>query len=185
MVKVHFENIHAEIINCLESAQTQIKVCVAWFTDYEIYKKIVDKQKEGIHCEIIVANHEFNKKSKVDFKDLLNNNGKACYIGKLDGGSMDKLMHNKFCIIDDHTVITGSYNWSLKARRNDENILIVEKEPEVIKSFTEKFGSLNPNYGFTLKNNKVTLLPIEKIMAKWDKSPNLPLSHKNEILDKF
>jgi phosphatidylserine/phosphatidylglycerophosphate/cardiolipin synthase-like enzyme len=36
-------------------------------------------------------------------------------------------MHRKFCIIDNHVVITGSYNWTKNAaERNDENIMIVQ-----------------------------------------------------------
>ena len=71
MVKAHFNNIHIEIINLIETAQTDIKICVAWFTDFEIYSKLVDKLKEGLNIEVIVANHKFNKKSRVDFKDFL------------------------------------------------------------------------------------------------------------------
>ena len=34
-------------------------------------------------------------------------------------------MHNKYCIIDNDTVITGSYNWTTAAEtKNDENITI-------------------------------------------------------------
>jgi len=185
MVKAYFENIHIHIIALLASAKTDIKVCVAWFTDYEIYQKIVDKQKEGVQCEIVVANHKFNKNSKVDFTQLLNSNGKISYIGKINGGAKDKLMHNKFCLIDGTIVITGSYNWSFKARLNDENILVIQDEPEVIRLFSDKFNALNPNYAFAMKNNKITILPIEKIMAKWDNKPALQISQKAKILDKF
>lgn len=35
------------------------------------------------------------------------------------------LMHNKFCIIDNQMVITGSYNWTSNAElRNTENVTI-------------------------------------------------------------
>jgi hypothetical protein len=35
-------------------------------------------------------------------------------------------MHHKFCVIDHRIVITGSYNWTNNAEKNDENIVIVE-----------------------------------------------------------
>jgi phosphatidylserine/phosphatidylglycerophosphate/cardiolipin synthase-like enzyme len=175
MVKAHFNNIHIEIINQIEAARHDIKICVAWFTDFDIYSKIVAKQKSGVNVEVIVSNHEFNKRSRVDFKELLQHNGKVGYIGNIIDGSKDKFMHNKFCIIDNNVIITGSYNWSFKARSNDENILVVKNESELVKQFTNKFYEIKPEYGFTIKGNKVSLLPIEKIMAKWEKRP----VHKN------
>ncbi|TAE00475.1 MAG: hypothetical protein EAZ97_05805 [Bacteroidetes bacterium] len=33
-------------------------------------------------------------------------------------------MHNKFCVIDSDIVLTGSYNWTNQAQRNDENITV-------------------------------------------------------------
>ena len=43
-------------------------------------------------------------------------------IKALRGGTM----HDKFCVIDNQVVITGSYNWSSNAEfKNDENIAIL------------------------------------------------------------
>jgi phosphatidylserine/phosphatidylglycerophosphate/cardiolipin synthase-like enzyme len=129
---------------------------------------VIEKQKEGINIEIIIANHEFNKKSRVDFKEFLKLNGKVGYIGKIEGGAKDKFMHHKFCIIDNRTIITGSYNWSYKARLNDENILVINNEPSLVKQFSQKFYEIEPQFGFAMEGSKVKILPIEKIMAKWN-----------------
>jgi phosphatidylserine/phosphatidylglycerophosphate/cardiolipin synthase-like enzyme len=171
MVKAHFKDIHIEIINLIETAQTDIKICVAWFTDFDIYSKIVAKQKQGVNVDVVIANHIFNKKSRVDFKEFLKHSGKVSYIGNINDGSQDKFMHNKFCIIDNSTIVTGSYNWSFKARSNDENILIIKNEQELVNQFIDKFNDLKPQYGFAIKGNEISLQPIEKIMAKWDNKP--------------
>ena len=48
-------------------------------------------------------------------------------------------MHHKVIIIDDETVITGSYNFSRNAERsNDENILII-KNKEIAREFNREF----------------------------------------------
>jgi phosphatidylserine/phosphatidylglycerophosphate/cardiolipin synthase-like enzyme len=45
-------------------------------------------------------------------------------------------------IADLHTLITGSYNWTLSAARyNHENILLT-REANVIKSFASEFDKL-------------------------------------------
>lgn len=187
MVEAYFENIHLHIIRQIENAKSDIKICVAWFTDFEIYSKLVDKLKDGLNIEVIIANHEFNKKSKVDFKDFLKFKGKVGYIGNPNGDPQDRLMHNKFCIIDSNVIITGSYNWSLKARMNDENILIIRDDLSLTKQFEQKFQELKPQFGFAIKNNKVSLLPIEKIMTKWEKTPfgRKTSNDPARIVDKF
>jgi len=172
MVRAYFKNIHIEIINLIKTAQSDIKICVAWFTDFDIYSKIVSMQKQGVNVDVVIANHIFNKKSRVDFKELLKQNGKVSYIGNINDGSQNKFMHNKFCIIDNSTIITGSYNWSFKARSNDENILIIKNEQELVNQFNNKFNELKPQYGFAIKGTEVSLQPIEIIMAKWEKAPN-------------
>lgn len=189
MVKAFFNNIHLQIIHQIENAQYDIKICVAWFTDYEIYEKLVTKVKEGLSVEVIIANHEFNKKSKVDFKEFLKHNGKVSYLGSLNGNKKDSFMHNKFCIIDNRIVISGSYNWTKKARLNDENILVVTDNNDLTAQFVSKFQDLKPQFGFALKNNSVELMPIEKIMNKWEKKTTLnkKVSKKrsSSILDKI
>lgn len=37
-------------------------------------------------------------------------------------------MHNKFCVVDNKLVITGSYNWTHNANTNDENITILNDQ---------------------------------------------------------
>jgi phosphatidylserine/phosphatidylglycerophosphate/cardiolipin synthase-like enzyme len=41
-------------------------------------------------------------------------------------GSKSSSMHNKFIIIDGVKIITGSFNWTYKASKNKENVVIIE-----------------------------------------------------------
>lgn len=49
--------------------------------------------------------------------------------------------HNKFAIIDETTVITGSYNWSLRAESNWENLLILDC-PELAKKYAQEWKKI-------------------------------------------
>ena len=52
----------------------------------------------------------------------------------------DRLMHHKFCIRD---VLTGSYNWTHKAaRRNEENLVLTTGDPELARHFLREFARL-------------------------------------------
>ncbi len=47
MIDVHFENIHSQIINHISKAESDLKICVAWFTDVDIYNSILEVQKKN------------------------------------------------------------------------------------------------------------------------------------------
>ena len=49
--------------------------------------------------------------------------------------------HNKFAVVDDSTVITGSYNWTVKAASNFENLLVLNC-PELAKQYTEEWENI-------------------------------------------
>ena len=57
----------------------------------------------------------------------------------------NNFMHNKLMIVDDKTVITGSYNFSEHAEVNDENMLILQS-PAVTKAYTQYFDALFQQY---------------------------------------
>jgi len=57
-------------------------------------------------------------------------------------------MHNKVLIIDDHLVITGSYNFSENAESNDENLLVIDS-PDAAEAYAAYFGALYAAYGGT------------------------------------
>ena len=191
MIQVYFDHIHLEIINLLKQADTEIKICVAWFTDKDIYHTLVKKAKEGISVDVIVANHKINKKYGLNYNELLKYGGRVSYIGNVSDGKEDRLMHNKFCIIDSETIISGSYNWSFKARKNDENVLVITEDDNLVQKFINKFTSIQPQFGFKLGSRGVELVAIQEIMNKW-KMPkkNKPQTSTSKddigtIIDKF
>lgn len=53
----------------------------------------------------------------------------------------EAIMHNKFAIIDNTTVITGSFNWTNAAdKKNCENIVIIEKDLGISSRFCDYFA---------------------------------------------
>jgi len=49
--------------------------------------------------------------------------------------------HNKFAISDNRAVITGSYNWSDRATKNMENLVIL-RDPAIVKSYIDYYSQL-------------------------------------------
>lgn len=60
-------------------------------------------------------------------------------------GREQDFMHNKVMIIDDHLVVTGSYNFSENAEGNDENVLIIDS-PAIATAYSAYFNALFAKY---------------------------------------
>lgn len=140
-LKAHFSNIHKVIIAHLEQAQTEIVAAVAWFTDRDIFEVLCKKSRSGIKVSLALIGDEINQgPGGLNFHRLSNLGGKVVF---LPPGSRDEpTMHHKFCVIDGNKVITGSYNWSQKARSNDENITVVSDSADFASKYLDTFDSI-------------------------------------------
>lgn len=141
--QAYFENIQYHIKKELNQAKNSIQIAVAWFTDEELFDILCQKAEEGKTVELIIVNDEINNNSKINYELLNNAGGKVWMIAYDTDGS---LMHNKFCIIDHNTIITGSYNWSYQAQKNYENITVIRDDPELAKKFYNEFFSIGNKF---------------------------------------
>lgn len=140
-VKAYFIDIHKVIIKQLELANSQINVAVAWFTDKEIFDVLCKKAQSGVKVFVIVMADDINcGAGRLNFARLNNLGGKVTFLPA--SGQDAPLMHHKFCVIDAQTVITGSYNWSKKARSNNEDITIIKNAAELAYKYLHKFDEL-------------------------------------------
>ncbi|MFD2787231.1 phospholipase D-like domain-containing protein [Hymenobacter rubripertinctus] len=123
-MKTYFEGIKEVLVQEIESAEFIIYIAVAWITDYDLISTLVKKMKSGIQIEVIVnGDYQFSK-VKSQFNEFLFHGGKL-YLYENKGKS---IMHNKFCVIDLNTTITGSYNWSFSASAYHKENIIIEKD---------------------------------------------------------
>ena len=145
-LKAHFSNIHQVIIDHLEQAQSEIIAAIAWFRDRDIFEVLCKKSQAGIKVSIVLIGDEINQgPGKLNFNRLTNFGGQVIFLPP--GSRNERTMHHKFCVIDQVTVITGSYNWSHKARSNDENIMIVTDATDFSGKYLDTFNSLLDHTG--------------------------------------
>ena len=127
------EEIQNDIIKELDNAQVSISLAMAWFTNKTLLEKLKEKQEQGIKVEIVIFDDGVNAKHGVNLEGF-----DFVKVRAERGG----IMHNKFCVIDNQTVITGSYNWSDNAEyKNDENISI-QADPKQATKYSVKFREL-------------------------------------------
>ena len=155
-----FENIANRIQQEIENAQHSIYVAVAWFTNYNLFNTLVAKASEGCRVLLIITDDEINRNSSIDFEKL-NLNGSAVY---WIGESNISLMHNKFCVIDHSTVVTGSYNWSYKAESNFENVIITQNDTILAEQFIAEFSKIKNR--FYKEDPTEDFFPLQKIIKR-------------------
>jgi hypothetical protein len=147
MIKTYFtkqSNVKLLILEELDKAQSRVVVAVAWFTESELFQKLLDLQAKGIQVELVITKHPFNQQSRNNYSLLSEKNGFFAEIG-----SDDQLMHMKFCIIDSRIVISGSANWTNRAfTENNEEVTFVEGYNERVLSFEDEFLRLKKIAGF-------------------------------------
>lgn len=140
ITQAYFEGIRQVIVKQIGNANESILVAVAWLTDETIFNELCKKAMEGLDVQLILIKDHINSKKAPFNHNRLNTCGGRVYFipAQMDGS----IMHHKFCVIDNSTVITGSYNWSKKAALNDENIVVTEDAADLGSQFKKEFLSI-------------------------------------------
>jgi phosphatidylserine/phosphatidylglycerophosphate/cardiolipin synthase-like enzyme len=123
----------AAIVENIEDAQHRIRFMTFVFTSEEIADAMIERSQAGVTVQGVMEDRNLGsgysqyERLRRQVHDVLP-----------DGNPY--IMHHKVIIIDDETVITGSYNFTKSAEEsNDENVLIIH-DPEVAALYVEEFG---------------------------------------------
>ncbi|MFH0999881.1 MAG: phospholipase D-like domain-containing protein [Bacteroidota bacterium] len=135
--QVIFNNIKEKIIENLNQAKFSIYIAVPWLTDKDIKDIILKRAGENISIEIIMLKDDINFEDKEFISSMEQYNSKL-YIYN----SSSNLMHNKFCVIDNKILITGSYNWTYGAQKNYENLQIYSGHYEITEMYLIEFTKI-------------------------------------------
>ncbi len=123
------------VLTELNKARRSIYFMTFSFTDSRIAKILVEKNNESIDVKGVFEKQRWNNQYEV-YK-YLNQSGV-----KLIPDNNKYIMHHKTFIIDNETVITGSYNPTGSGNKNnDENIIII-KDKEITKQYLKEFERL-------------------------------------------
>jgi phospholipase D len=121
------------IIKEIDKAQQRIFVQAYDFTSKPILNALLNAKNRGVDIQIILD--KSNLSSKHSLLSQIKNDELNFYIDK----SVPSIAHNKIMIIDDISVITGSYNLTEAAeKRNSENLLVI-KDPSVASLYYDNW----------------------------------------------
>lgn len=120
------------ILDKINSAEKSIELAMYHFTSRVLSRALVTAVKRGVTVRVFLDGE--NAREYYSKANFLKKKGVLVKLEKGEG-----LMHNKFCIIDDELLITGSYNWTTSADlRNDENVIFINSK-EVARAYRVQF----------------------------------------------
>lgn len=125
--------INTVILPEIEKAQEYIYLSMFLITNNKIVQSLIDAHNRGVEIKLIVdAHHALQPYSK---HQQLRNAGIKVKVENWAGK-----MHAKTVLIDDHTIISGSANWTYSAfKHNDENLLVFKNVSEEVNFLKKEF----------------------------------------------
>jgi phosphatidylserine/phosphatidylglycerophosphate/cardiolipin synthase-like enzyme len=121
------------IVNQIEAAKSEILVQAYSFTSAPIAKALISAHKRGVKVEALLDKSQ--KSERYTSATFLKNSGVPTYID-----DKHAIAHNKIMVIDQETVITGSFNFTKAAEeKNAENVLVIRSK-ELAKIYMENWN---------------------------------------------
>ena len=147
MTKSYFnQDIKPVILEELQKAKSKISVVIAWFNDSDIFNILLEKaQSSDIEIKIIMSEDDKDDRinSILNFRELLKANDHI-YIFKIPKDVV--MVHDKYCVIDENVLISGSYNWTFGAQHhNTEHVLLIT-DNKVCNDFLNDFQNIFEKY---------------------------------------
>lgn len=136
--KVYFspgQECYQAIVSEIGTAKRTVDICVFTISDNRISDTILGAQRRGVKVRILTDNDKLNDKGS----DIAMLSEKGLDV-KVDRTSAH--MHHKFAVIDEETVVTGSYNWTRSAAEYNEENLLVTQELNVVRAYLNEFDAM-------------------------------------------
>lgn len=120
------------IVNNIEKAEQSIFVQAYSFTSVPIAQALVKAHNRGVKVQIILDDSQ--QSEKYTSATFCSHAGIPTYIDSKHG-----IAHNKIIIIDESTVITGSFNFSKAAEESNAENLVVIRNATIASQYRDNW----------------------------------------------
>ncbi len=139
--------VSSKVVAEFDQAVTSIKVGHAHFRTPAIYEAVSRAHDRGVKVQIVLDQQEFRPGSefandKLFFEEALakrNVDVRYKVYSVKWSHTTAKQLHSKFSIVDDKTLLTGSYNWSENAENNTFENMVIVRDPAIVKKYIDQF----------------------------------------------
>jgi phosphatidylserine/phosphatidylglycerophosphate/cardiolipin synthase-like enzyme len=123
------------IVRALGEARRSADACVFTITDDRIAQALAEAHRRGVKVRIITD----NDKARDEGSDADALAGLGIPVRK---DETEAHMHHKFAVLDGARLLTGSYNWTRSAARNNQENLVLTDDPRLVEAFAREFERL-------------------------------------------
>ncbi len=117
------------VLDAINSSTTSICMATYSFTSKSVAEALLNAKKRGVAIEV-VSDKKSNGSKYTATKFLANHGVSVRLSGKYP------IMHNKFIVVDNKTVETGSFNYTkAAANKNAENVAVIWNNPVVASKY--------------------------------------------------
>jgi len=127
----------ALVLKVIDSARTSVRLAGYSFTSPKVVRALLDAKRRGIDVAVVVDDRSNHAKVSQQALNLLVN-------ASIPTRTVDRyaIHHDKYVVVDDRHVETGSFNFTTSAaRRNSENVLVVWNNPALAKRYSQHWES--------------------------------------------
>ncbi len=128
------------LVELIEHTRSTLDICVFTFTHNRLAIAVKKALRRGVKVRLLT--------------DIMKVDDRGSDVRELDAAGVNVRtdhspthMHHKFAIIDDHLLLTGSFNWTRSAvEENQENILVTD-DPLLLVAYSREFNRLWEQFG--------------------------------------
>ena len=169
-----------KLVRYLHKAKKTMIVCVFTITNNALADAIRHARERGVKVRII-SDDECMKMMGSDIRALASEGFEV----RVDDDPFAH-MHNKFVVIDDYLLITGSFNWTKQAvNKNQENLVVLD-DNNLCTSYTQEFNKLWEQFSCSLEKyftaEKLAEPLVRDFKPKKAEEPALPPSEQPPAL---
>ena len=129
------ENCFEFILDELSHAKRSVYIAMFAFSDNRIAHYLKVLSSKGVQI-FVLADKDWNLSSVYSDTDEMSKYSRV----RLDVS--DALLHEKFIIIDENVLLTGSYNYTASAQSRNDEFVFKTKDVTIVNEFTRHFLSL-------------------------------------------
>jgi phosphatidylserine/phosphatidylglycerophosphate/cardiolipin synthase-like enzyme len=156
-----------ELINDIDAATDSIDVAMYNFTLEDVSDALIHASQRGLAVRIVVDSDALDKLDLQIMKKV------GIYVL---GDRRESLMHNKFVVIDNKILWTGSLNLTSSGAEKDENVQVRLVSPELAANYLLKFNEMfnEDHFGADTRNKTIKTsfnlsgIPVENYFSPED-----------------
>jgi len=121
------------------AAQNSLDAALYRLNNPRLVELLKASRERGTRVRLVLDRNKFEETAST--RRLLAGSGLPFRLAWGRQGQGSK-MHHKFVILDAHTVLTGSYNWTLESEDQNYENLVVLREPSLVEPYRREFETL-------------------------------------------